>query len=280
MARQLSGRKKLTVGRFLQYVYIYLLVIIVLLPVCNIFISAFKTNIEIQRSNVFPEAFRLENFINVLKTDIFYSGMFNSIVITGGSLLLSLFLAALAAYPLSKNNGKVYTFIYLFFLSANMIPQVTNMVPLYGIMSDLNLIDTRVGMILLYASRLSMGILLFTSFYKTIPRDMTDAAEIDGCNYFQAFTKVVFTMIKPVSITYIMVNIINIWNDFLLPQLFLPSRAKQTITLAVYTFSNERGSDWGAIFALMTLSVVVPTIIFVTNQKYFFEGMTVGAVKG
>ena len=134
-------------------------------------------------------------------------------------------------------------------------------------------------MILLYASGVSMGILLFTSFIKTIPVEIEEAAEIDGCNYFQRFWYIILPLLKPVSVAYVMIQILGIWNDFLLPQLFLSEREKQTITLAVYTFKNERGSDWGAIFALMSLVVVLPMVLFLCNQKYFFEGMTIGAVK-
>lgn len=271
---------KMSLGRILQYVYIYFLTILVLFPVINIFVSAFKTNKEIMRCNIFPVHLQFQNFAKVMKQDIFYSGLFNSIVITAGALALSTILAALASYPLSKNKQKKYLFIYMFFLSANMIPAVANLIPLYTIMSKLHLINTRMGMILLYASRLSMGVLLFTSFFKTIPNDMAEAAEMDGCNYIQAFFRVLFPMLKPVSITYIMINILGIWNDFLLPQLFLSQKSKQPITLAVYTFSNENGSDWGAIFALMSLAVLIPMFLFIFNQKYFFKGMAVGAVKG
>ena len=271
---------KLTFGRMLQYVFLYSLAIIVLIPVLNIFISAFKTNVEINRSNFFPSHWSFQNFKNVLGQKIFYTGMFNSIVITAFSLMISTFLAALAAYPISRCKSKFYTFLYFFFLSAMMVPQVSNMVPLYTLMRSLHLLNTRIGMILLYSSRLSMGILLFTSFIKTIPVELEEAALLDGCSYFRAFFKVIFPMLKPVSISYIMINILEIWNDFLLPQLFLAKRYKQTITLAVYTFSNENGSDWGAIFALMSLVVLIPMILFLTNQKSFYEGMAVGAVKG
>lgn len=271
---------KVTPGLVLQYIFIYGLALIVLLPVVNIFISAFKTNPEIMRSTILPANWNFDNFKKVFDQKIFYTGFLNSIIITAGSLALSTVLAALASYPLARSNRKFYTFLYLFFMSANMIPSVSNLIPLYSILRSLNLINTRLGMILIYASGLSMGILLFTSFYKTIPKELEEAAEIDGCTYLQRFFKVLFPLLKPISITYVMVNILGIWNDFLLPQVFLADRDKQPITLAVYTFSNEYGSDWGAIFALMSMAVLVPMILFITNQKYFFEGMTVGAVKG
>lgn len=272
--------KKLTLGRVLEHIFIYTLTFVLFLPVANIFISAFKTNQEIMRSTVFPAAVSLANFIKVLKKDVFYTGMLNSILITGCSLALSTILASLAAFPLSRGKKKIHIIIYFYFLAANMIPAVANMIPLYTMMRGLHLLNSRIGMILLYSSGLSMGILLFTSFFKTVPEDLLAAAEIDGCNYGQAFFKVILPIMKPVCVSYIMINVIGIWNDFLMPQLFLSSKAKQTITLAVYTFSNESGSDWGAIFALMAMSVILPMLLFICNQKYFFEGMSVGAVKG
>ena len=271
--------RKFTFGRFLQYVFIYGLTLIVTLPVLNIFLSAFKTNLEINRSNLFPSALRFDNFVSVLQNDIFYSGMCNTIVITAGALALSVLLCAMASYPLARNREKAYAVVYYIFLSAMMIPSVANLVPIYTLMRSLNLLNTRIGMILLYASGVSMGILLFTSFIKTIPVEIEEAAEIDGCNYFQRFWYIILPLLKPVSVAYVMIQILGIWNDFLLPQLFLSEREKQTITLAVYTFKNERGSDWGAIFALMSLVVVLPMVLFLCNQKYFFEGMTIGAVK-
>ena len=272
--------KKFTFSRLLNYVFIYGLSIAVCLPVLNIFISAFKSNADIMRSRLLPTIFLFDNFARVLQTEIFYSGMFNSIIITGGALLLGTALCTMSAYPLARCKQKIYTAIYMLFLSAMMIPSVANMVPLYSLMRSLGLLNSRIGMILLYASNMSMGVLLFTSFIKTVPAEIESSAEIDGCNYFQRFWFITVPLLKPVTVTYIMISILGIWNDFLLPMLFLSERGKQTITLAVYTFKNERGTDWGAIFALMSLAVLIPMLLFISNQRYFFKGMTLGALKG
>lgn len=270
---------RLKIGRIVQHIYIYVLTVIVLMPVLNIFISAFKENKEISRSKVFPATLQFENFEKVLESDIFYSGMFNTIVITAGALTLSVIICTMAAYALARNKQKIYTLIYFVFMSAMMIPSVANMVPIFSIMRQLNLLNTRIGMILLYAGNTSMGILLFTSFMKNIPVEIEEAAEIDGCNFFQVFWNITLPMMKPVWLSYIMIQILGIWNDFLMPQLLLNERSKQTITLAVYTFKNERGSDWGVIFALMSLAAMVPMIIFLVNQKHIMNGMASGAVK-
>lgn len=270
-------RKK--IARFIQHAYIYLLTVIVLLPVLNIFVSAFKDNKEISRSTVFPAKLQFENFLRVLQSDVFFSGMFNTVIITCGALTVSVIICTMAAYSLARNRQKLYTFIYFIFLSAMMIPSVANMVPIFSLMRKLNLLNSRIGMILLYAGNTSMGILLFTSFMKNIPAEIEEASEIDGCNFFQTFWNITLPMMKPVWLSYIMIQILGIWNDFLLPQLLLSERSKQTITLAVFTFKNERGSDWGAIFALMSLAAIVPMVVFLVNQKYVMEGMAAGAVK-
>ena len=270
---------KSKIARVIQHIYIYILTVIVLLPVLNIFISAFKNNKEISRSAILPAVLQFENFAKVLKSDIFYTGMVNTILITGGALTLSVIICTMAAYALARNKQKIYTVIYFIFMSAMMIPSVANMVPIFSIMRQLNLLNTRIGMILLYAGNTSMGILLFTSFMKNIPVEIEEAAEIDGCNFFQVFWNITLPMMKPVWLSYIMIQILGIWNDFLLPQLLLNERSKQTITLAVFTFKNERGSDWGVIFALMSLVALVPMILFLVNQKYVMKGMAAGAVK-
>ena len=271
--------RKLTPGRVLQYVFIYGLTLIVMMPVLNIFVSAFKTNVEINRCNILPGRLNFDNFVSVLKNDIFYSGMYNTILITTGSLSLSLLICSMAAYPLARNREKAYSVVYYFFLSSMMIPAVANLVPLFTLMRTLGLLNNPLGMILLYASGVSMGILLFTSFIKTIPFEIEESAEIDGCGFAARFWYVALPLLKPVSVAFVMIQILGIWNDFLLPQLFLSDRSKQTITVAVNTFKNERGSDWGAIFALMTLVVVIPMALFFTNQKSFYEGVAIGAVK-
>lgn len=276
----LRKRRRPTVGRFLQYAFIYVLTFLVLLPVANIFISAFKTNVEINRSNPLPGAFRLSNFQKVLSSKIFFTGMYSSLLMTVCGLAISTILAALAAYPLSRCKGKFYNFLYFFFLSAQMIPGVATLIPQYTMLRGMGLMNTRLGLILIYGSSVSMGILLYTSFFKTVPKELDEAALIDGCGYFKTFFYILFPILKPVTISYIMVSISGIWNDFLKPELFISTKAKQPITLAVYSYSNMNGSDWGAIFALMSLSVLVPMIVFLCGQRYFFEGMTVGAVKG
>ena len=280
MRASTGRRRRLTFGRILQYVFLYTLTFLVLLPVANIFISAFKTNKEVFRSTFFPAQFNLNNFKKVLSSDVFYTGMFSSILLTVGGLGISTILSAMASFPLSRSTSKICLIIYFIFLSAQMIPGASTIIPLYTMLRSMGLLNTRLGLIMVYGSHVSMGILLYTSFFKTVPRGLEEAALIDGCGYFRSFFRILLPILKPVTITYIMVSISGIWNDFFTPEMFITTRSKQPITLAVYSYSNMNGSDWGAIFALMALSVLVPMTFFLVGQKYFFEGMTVGAIKG
>jgi raffinose/stachyose/melibiose transport system permease protein len=125
-----------------------------------------------------------------------------------------------------------------------------------------------------------MGILLYTGFIKNIPKELDEAATIDGCNYFQKFWLIIFPLLKPVTITYAVISSITVWNDFLIPMLFLRSQYKKTITLAVYSYSSAHGTEWGAIYAMLTIAIIPLIIFFIFTQKYFYKGLTAGALKG
>lgn len=272
---------KKIIGKAVQYIILYTLAALVMLPLINIILSCLKSNADISRVQLLPTSLNFENFTTVFKAGVLVPGFTNSIIITGVSLFFAVLVCALAAHPLARRKEKVYSFIYLFFLSSMMIPAAANLVPVYKILNGLGLINTRTGMVLIYiAGSIPMGILLYSGFIKTIPRELEEAANIDGCNYFQSFMTTVLPLLKPVTVAFIVISILGIWNDFMMPMLLLQSKEKQTITLAVYTFQHEKETDWGAVYALMTIAVLPPILLFLLGQKHFYKGMTLGAVKG
>ncbi len=263
------------------YIIMYIAVLAILLPFVNVILCCFKTNEEINRVDLLPTSLNLDNFKTVFSNSSVFTGFLNSIVITGAALVLSVLICSLAGYSISRQEGTFFKFLYFFFLSAMMIPAATTLVPVYTMMQSLHLIDSPLSLIIMYsAGAVGTGILLYTGFIKGIPRELEEAACIDGCGYLQRFFSVVLPLLKPVSITYAVLNSISVWNDFLYPLLFISAKSKQPITLLVYTFRNERGSDWGAIYALLVIAALPPVLFYFLMQKYFDEGMTAGAVKG
>jgi raffinose/stachyose/melibiose transport system permease protein len=278
MERKESNFHLLTV---LKYLIVYIGVIIIIIPIINILMSGFKTTGEINRVLSFPSSLYLGNFKNVLSSSYVRGSFINSAVITTVTILLNVILCSLAAYSLGRRKEKLFSLLYYFFLSAMMIPAVVNLSTLYSIVINLGLKDTRTALVLIYsAAQIPMGILLYTGFIKTLPRQLDEAAKIDGCNYLQTFFKVITPLLKPVTASYAVITVIYVWNDFLMPLMIISSQKKKTLTLAVYSFVSEHAADYGAIYAMLIVAMIPPILLFLASQKYFYRGITMGAVKG
>lgn len=274
-------KKKRSPSRLLGYFLIYLSAIVVLLPFSHMILSCFKTNAEINRVDLLPSQLSLDNFRMVFADGTFFRSLLNSLVVTGSALVIAILVCSLASYSIVRQRGKFFQFMYYFFLSAMMIPAATTLVPVYTLMQGLGLTNTLGALVLLYAAgSIGTGILLYSGFIKGVPKELEEAASIDGCGYLRRFFLVVFPLLRPVTITFTVLSSVSVWNDFLYPLLFISTKEKQPLTLLVYSFKNERASDWGAIYALLVLAALVPILFYFVMQKHFESGMTAGAIKG
>jgi raffinose/stachyose/melibiose transport system permease protein len=256
-------------------------VLIVIMPVVYVLSSSLKTTEEINRVHLWPSSLNWSNYANVFHNQAAVTGLWNSAVITVASLLTAVLLTSLAGYALGRRKERLFSFLYLLFLSAMMIPVGSNLVSLYSLLKSMHLTNTRTGLVLIYAAQaIPMGILLYSGFVKTIPKELDEAATIDGSSYWGRFFRIILPLMKPVTITFIVISAINIWNDFLMPLLFITSEMKRTLPLAVYTFTSSHAADLGSIYAMLTIAIVPPVLFFIWMQKYFFQGLTAGAVKG
>lgn len=255
--------------------------LLVSLPVLYVIVSSLKTTAEINRVVLVPEKPYWTNYVNVFNSKEVLHGLWNSAFITVVSMAIAIVVTSLASYAIGRRAEKLFGGLYLLFLSAMMIPVGSSLVSLYAIIKSLGLTNSPYGLILIYAAQaIPMGVLLYVGFVKTIPRELDEAATIDGCGYFRRFLTIVFPLMKPVSITFAVISSIGIWNDFLMPLLFITSETKRTLPLAIYSFTSSHASDLGGIFAMLNVALVPPVLFFVAMRKYFFEGLTAGAVKG
>lgn len=265
-----------------KYLVVYVPVILILLPLANILISGFKTNSEVvQALKLWPSSFYLGNFIRVFQNRAILFSFVNSLSITAVAIAVSIFLSSLAAYPISRIGGKGYKLVYFYFLSAMMIPAASNLATLYSIMLFLGLKNTRIGLALVYAAfQIPTGILFYTSFLKTIPRALDEAAAIDGCTFLQRFYVIIFPLLRPVTFTFSVLSSLAIWNDFLMPLLFISSPLKKPVTLMIFSFLSQFSSEYGPVYAIMILAVVPPIVLFAFNRKVFMSGIMAGSLKG
>ena len=253
----------------------------VLCPFFYMVITSFKAPHEIFRHLDMPARIHWENYYAVFKGGKFFMALLNTLTIVSISLVFLIIISSVASYPLSRIKLSFFTFVYFVFLGGIIIPFQTSMVPIFKIIKGLGLMNTRIALILLNtASALPISIMIYVGFIKTVPVELEEAAIIDGCSNLRLFGEIIFPLLKPATITIIVINIFSMWNDFLGPLLFIHSGSKKPLITMIYSFQGERSSDWGPIFALCTLSTIPLIAIFLSFQKHFYKGIVAGAVKG
>lgn len=189
--------------------------------------------------------------------------------------------AAPAAYALARYSFRLRGVLFLFFLAGIMIPIRLGILPLYILMRDLGLIDTPFSLILTYAaSGMPMSVFLLSVFFRNLPRELEDAARIDGAGEQGIFWRVMLPLVRPGLATVVIVNVVPWWNDFFFPLLFLPSPTWRTIPLGMQIFFGQHLIDWSLVFSGMLLASLPLLVIYLLMSRQFIAGLTAGAVKG
>ncbi|WP_423227532.1 carbohydrate ABC transporter permease [Paenibacillus filicis] len=253
-----------------------------LFPLYITVINGFKTYNEIMGSAwALPETFSFANYITVWN-QINIPGVFmNSLIITVASVVFILLISSAAAYQLVRRPGIVSNVIFLGILSSLVIPFQTLMIPLVKIAKELGLIDSLYGLIFIYCGfGVPLALFLYHGFIKAIPRELEEAAHIDGSGVFGVFFRILLPLMKPITSTIAILHTLWIWNDFLLPLIMLTSAKNKTIPLASSIYFGEYNNEYGLAMAALTFAIIPMVIFFLLMQKYIIQGITAGAVKG
>jgi len=269
-------------ARVVIYLILGLLAAVFLYPVLLMVITAFKTTPEIFRNPFgLPASWDVDSFQDVWQRAKFGLYLRNSLLITGASALLLLATAAPAAYALARYSFRLRGVLFLFFLAGIMIPIRLGILPLYLLMRDLNLLDTPFALILTYtASGMPMSVFLLSVFFRNLPRELEDAARIDGCTETQTFWRIMLPLVRPGLATVVIVNVVPWWNDFFFPLLFIQTDTWKTIPLGMQIFFGQHLVDWSLVFSGMVLASLPLLVIYLLMSRQFIAGLTAGAVKG
>ena len=283
--REMSLEKakiKIRPSHVLLFVLTLVLAVIFLWPVFFAVMSAFKSNGDILKSPVaLPTSFYLKNFQDLFAQSDFITAIRHSLILTVVSEALIVCIVPMASYAIERRYTRITALIYTYFLAGMMIPFHLYMFPLFKEMKIFGIYGTLAGPIVCYISgSVAFGALLYGSFLKGVPLEIEEAAQIDGCTPFQTFWKVTFPLLGPCTASMVVLNGLNIWNDFLMPYLALPSNQAKTITVEVYSFVGQYTARWDIVFAGTVCSIVPALMIFILLQKYFVKGITAGAAKG
>ena len=257
--------------------------ILILCPLYLVVINSFKSLEEAGR-NFFalPSSFYLENFKNLFTGNNYWGYVKNSFIISVVSICLILLLVPSVSYAIARNyNRKYYKGIYFYLLMGLFIPSQVIMLPVTKLMTNLNLLN-RQGLIMLYAAfSLTQGVFLFVNYIRGLPFEVEESAYIDGCNVFQSYVKIVLPLVKPMIATILIMDLLWIWNDFMLPLLILNrSRDIWTLPLFQYNFQTEYSFDYTMAFTAYLMSMLPMLIVYCLGQKNIIKGLTAGSVKG
>lgn len=258
-------------------------VLVTLIPLYSVIINSFKTSRDIIRSPFKITAPTLENFKHVFgsQNDVIQM-YYNSITITGISLVFILLLAPMAGYFIARNKSKWTSVLLIFFMTGIMIPDEVTIIPLVDMFVKMGLVGKLYGMILFYiGAKLAVSIFLYMKFISTIPAELEESALIDGATSFRIFWQVVYPLLAPCTATLVVFVGMHIWNDFLMPLYLLQgSGASRTITVGIFSAIGDYSENWGHIFAWVVAASAPILILFLTAQRFFIDGLTAGAVKG
>lgn len=255
--------------------------LIMLFPILMMAMWGFKNTAEIfGKPFAIPDFGNLKNFATILRETNFFGYLFNSILITGGSVLAILTLGTMAAYGVARYRFPGSVAIYLFFLAGLMVPLKLAIIPLFIQMRDLNLLDSRLGLVVIYtAMGLPSTVFIMTGFLRTLPRELEDAARIDGASDARIMWSVMLPLARPAMVISAIHNAVPVWNDFFFPLVFVQTDARKTLPQGLTAFMGEYTTNWGVLFAGLTLSALPITVVYILLSKQFIQGMTSGAVK-
>ena len=265
-----------------SHVLMVIWVFVALFPVYLLIINSFKGRMAIY-SNPFglPAEWTLDNYISVVQGGNFFQYFFNSITVVVVSLFVILLLGSLAGYGLAHWRGKLSKGIYFFFVLGMMLPIKIATIRLLELMKIFDLFNTLWSLFFVYiAMGLPTAVFILTEFIHGLPRDLYEAAYIDGAPRSKIYYSIVLPLIKPALATVGIYNLVPIWNDLWFPLIFITQEDKKTVLLAVTRLQGQYSTDWPRVFALLTLSALPVILLYLSMSKQFVAGLTAGAVKG
>ncbi|MCR4316732.1 MAG: carbohydrate ABC transporter permease [Planctomycetes bacterium] len=267
----------------LRISFLSILATIMFGPLLWLFVSSLKTSDEIrEKPFALPETPRFENYSNAFEQGNFDRYVFNSVLVTGASVLGLIVVSSLAAFALSRLEFRGKNFLLLLFLVGMVIPTQTYLLPLFHELRIIGLFDTYFALILPYiAFELPFAIYIMHAFFLSLPKDLEDSARIDGCSTLGIYFHIMLPLIKPAIATVIIVTSLSFWNEFLLASWYINDEDLATLPRALSSFATRRhGVDYSLLLAGVSILTLPMLVLYLVFQRHIISGLTAGAVKG
>ena len=255
---------------------------VILVPFYVAFVYSMKSFQDITFTGMaLPTQICWENFTVAVERSNYFSALKNSLLTTVPTVLFMLLIAPMAAYVLGRNTTRTYRIIYSIFMAGLLIPFQSVMMPLYARLKEMGLVNTPTGFVLVRSAfALPFNIMVITGFVKNVPREIEEAAIIDGASAYRTYFQIVFPLLSPVVNSMIVINALDSWNDFQLSVIFMMKNTSRTLPVMLYNFFGSYSIELNYAFATCVLSMLPVLIFYLFMQKYIINGVVAGAVKG
>lgn len=272
---------KRKISKIVLYSFLILIAILEIMPVIIALMNSFRSNAEIKKIAIaLPTSLNINNFRDAWVIGQYATAFINSLIISVSTSVVVLLGAILSGYFLSRSKLKIIRFLSVYYGVALSISVFTYMVPLYYSLAKIDMVNSRLTVILIYiAINLPFNIILANTFISGIPKTLDEAATIDGCSTYQVIMKIIMPLAKPIVTTILLIVFVSTWNEFMIANTFLQIPEIKTAATRYVFFSGQRGSDLALIYSAGIITMMPIIIIFIVLQNYFIDGMTSGSIK-
>lgn len=270
------------VVKALKYLLLGLFALLCLYPIFWLVLSSFKTSNELfDNPWGLPAALNFDNYLYAMEVGHIGRFFVNSVIVAVAAVFFAVLFSCMIAYAITRMQWKLSKLALNLFLLGMMIPIYATIIPLFSIFNSLGLLNTLWAVILPHiAFSFPMAIFILTGFFVTIPRDIEEAAVVDGCGILRIFFQIILPISVSSVVTVAVIVFINIWNDLLLPQIFLSDESKMTLPVGLTAFQGQYGTNYVGQIAAVVITVIPSIIVYILLHKNIMEGMVAGAVKG
>lgn len=265
-----------------KWIILILYFLITLFPILWLTISSFKTNFEIETSPFsFPTVWQLQNFLNALQVSGLARYFLNSITVAVFSTFINLLVTSLASFTIAREDFPFRKVFFTFATAGVLVPIIAFMVPYYTLITYLGIYDSLIALVLTYAAiNTPISMFVVSSFMTSIPFELEDSAEIDGCSFWQRYSKIILPLAKPGLITAGTFSFIYCWNEFIYALLLTSSEKARTVQLAIRFFTSQFRTDYAGLYAAIVLTMIPTVVVYIFLHDKIISGMTAGAIKG
>lgn len=276
----MQGSKKY-ITTTLMYIFFILIAVVVLFPLVWMCYTSLKSNAAIFQNPIsLPNEIVFTNYFTAWVTGNFSQYVLNTVIITGTSIIALLVLTSLAAFGFTRRKFVGREGLFIFCIVGMMIGHQMYMINIYQIAQKLHLLNTYLGVILVYMGWTPFGIFVLRSFFNEIPAEIQNAARIDGCSEFQIYYRIMLPLARPALSTVGIFYFVWIWKDYIYPLLLLQNNNMNTVSVGLMNFQGRFNVDWGAQTAALTISTIFPVLIYYFFQQHFVRGLIKGSLSG